>query len=234
MCLGWGEPRNVGEDAAVNPATGSVIEDGNYYEIAWRKTEDTVFESVFVAWDTTTTIIGELEVGEQYDFRIRAVDSWGNYGNWSNFLRITELQDSTSPSKPSPVTVDANLVSVVVQHDLKKDSPRTESLEPDTARMVFYAGDSASFTPSRTKPSATTGSGNYRRVAESNVVGSIPLGIGVIASFTNPFDGEVYVKAVAVDHSGNESEASDSATPEIDTTPPVSYTHLTLPTKRIV
>ncbi|MET7739617.1 fibronectin type III domain-containing protein [Streptomyces sp. NPDC005385] len=220
--LVWSQPLN---------ADGTGITDGSHYEVQFRLDSGAQFsqtwadlsalhwdqlntwdapivsdsiqwQSLFVGWDQTSLVIHELATGTAYDFRIRAVDTSANAGNWSVQQTITTREDDIPPSTPAAPVVAANLVSIQVTHSMGKASGGTYNLENDLAHLeVHYSYDNG-FTPSDATKAGLL------RANQGLMSAQVPT----VGSFTIAETQQVYVKVVAVDLSGNRSSPSAAAT----------------------
>lgn len=225
----WSTPLNT---------DSSVITDGAYYEIRYRVAEVIGYEVkwgaasgykwgqlegnpwgaplsepveaspewsyIQVGWGINAQTILELTPGVTYDFEIRAVDSASppHFGAWSATSQQTTVGDLFAPSVPAAPTVAGSMVAIQVSHTLGKASGGTFNLEADLTRLTVHVGGSASFFPD-----------------DSNQVGELAANIGMmlgnipaVGTFPITPTETVYVKVIAVDRSGNKSQASAAAT----------------------
>ncbi|MFJ4626169.1 hypothetical protein [Streptomyces sp. NPDC088847] len=219
--LVWDEPLNTDSTA---------ITDGSFYEIQYRLDAGAVldvtwgdlaalnwdqlntwdapiladnvqWQSVFVGWGETSTVVHELATGTDYVFRIRAVDIGGNQSDWSTQETVTTSQDNIPPSTPDAPTVAGSLVAIQVTHDLGKATGGTFNLENDLAALeVHYSYDNG-FTPTDATKAGMLRANQGMMASQVPAVGTFPI------SET----GEVYVRVVAVDLSGNRSSPSNAA-----------------------
>jgi hypothetical protein len=223
----WSTPLNI---------DGSVVLDGAHYEIRYRVnavigyqvthdelelfsfddfgTHDAMLSepveasrewlTAIVGWDTNEFTIIELTPGVEYEIQIRGVDAATppNFGPWSASSFVETLGDLVAPPIPAAPAVAGNRISVQVVHELGAASGGTFNLPPDLDHLDVHVGGSASFTPSVDN-----------RVGKLIATGGMVLGQQpAVGSFAiEPVD-EVHVKVVAVDRSGNQSGASESAT----------------------
>lgn len=155
-----------------------------------------------VPWDTTTVLVQELMASADYNFQVRAVDTFANVGPWSVVQHVQTIGDLIAPSQPKPPIVASSLIGIQVQHNLGKDGFADFTLEPDLDHLDVHVGPSAAF--------ATT---------DVNRVGSLVANAGLITglipavgSFKIDQLGSIWVKVVAVDRYGNKSGASFGAT----------------------
>lgn len=221
--LSWTRPTNT---------DGSVITDGDRFEIRYRALNQVPVSSLHsamaafrhnqmlthraplttivpgdwntltVGWDSTQLTIQELTPGASYDFQVRAVDNANppNFGAWSGTLNALAAMDQQAPDQPAPPEVAGNQVSVQVTHRLGSNAGGTFNLAPDLDHLEVHVGGE-SFNPS-----------------EATLVGRIRANQGMmlarvpaVGSFATGVVGPAYVRVVAVDRSGNKSNASAGA-----------------------
>jgi hypothetical protein len=225
--VNWAEPLNV---------DGSSITDGNYYEIRWRTSDTPIypikwqdltaykwgelagntwarpltFETerdwhyIQVAWGQTTFNVHELTPAVSYDWQIRAVDSASppNVGAFSATTTYAASVDTIPPATPAPPVVAGSRISVQVTHTLGQAAGGTFNLDPDLHHLEVHAEYEPLFTPSD-----LTLLGKVLANA-----GMISAGIPAVQTFPVESTGQLYVKVIAVDESGNKSSPSTPAT----------------------
>lgn len=164
---------------------------------------DTQFSSrwqyVNVPWSEVSALVQDLSPGVGYEFQIAAVDRFGNSSDFSASTQVTASADDIPPSTPAAPNAVGAILSIIAEHFLGKASGGEFNLEMDLDHVEFHASQTSGFTPTQeTKRSSVEASASSLR-AET------PL----VTSFSVPQDGTWYVKVVAVDASGNESEPSE-------------------------
>lgn len=195
MLVKWLLPLNV---------DGSTILDGDHYEIQYGVSPVTgdEWQMAYAAWGDLQQMIYDLSPGIDYDFRIRAVDTSGNQGEWSEVATEQTNPDTIPPSTPAPPTVAGSLIAIQIVHELGKASGGTYNLELDLDHLEVHVGSTNSFTPD-----------------DSTLKGKIPANGGMILGEI-PAVGTVqveetstrYVRVIAVDQAGNRSDPSAAAT----------------------
>lgn len=219
--LAWDAPLNT---------DGSVIVDGDHYEIRYRMNQGVIYpqtwaalsttpwnalntwqqpftantldwQTLYVAFSETAYTIQDLATGLGYDVQIRAVDNSGNKGDWSTTIDFITNADNIAPSTPDAPTVAASLIAVQVTHDLGKATGGSFNLEQDLHHLEVHATYEPTFVPSNSTLLGKLPATQAMIQAQVPAVGTFQ-----IASTT-----VVYVKVVAVDIAGNRSEASTAA-----------------------
>lgn len=197
IIVDWDQPLNV---------DGSTITDGNHYEIQHRVQGQSDWSGTSVNFDTTDLTLLGLDPGVFYDIRVRAVDAANNPGAWATESGVQANPDITPPSTPAaPSSVAGNPLRISVEHTLGKASGGTYNLELDLNHLEVHVGTTSTFT-------TTDGTKVGELVANR---GYIDQQIPAKGAFDAPIsDGDEtrYVKVIAVDHSGNKSQASGAAT----------------------
>ena len=159
------------------------------------------WNTVFVGWGQTQTLIQELTPGVEYEFQIRAVDAARppHQGPWSPSTFVIATGDIFAPDVPAAPVVASSRISIQVIHMLGKASGGTFNLQPDLTHLNVHVGGSASFFPD-----------------DSNVVGKLIANSGMIqaqipavGTFQIEQTEAIWVKVVAVDRAGNKSGPSD-------------------------
>ena len=161
------------------------------------------WNTVFVPWGQTQMLIQELTPGVEYEFQIRAVDAANppHQGPWSASKFVIASGDLFAPSQPAAPVVSSSLIAVQVVHTLGRASGGTYNLEPDLAYLSVHLGGASTFLPDDSNQIG-------KLVATSaNIIGQIPA----VATFPVSQTDGVWIKVVAVDHSGNKSGPSDGA-----------------------
>lgn len=190
----WSTPLNT---------DGSTVVDGALYEVGWRITGQTTWQSTSVQWGTNSLTIWELSPGVSYDFRIQAVDAASppNRSGFSGTTTVIAAPDSVAPSVPAAPTVASNPLQIQVTSTLGKATGGTYNLERDLNHLDVYASTTSGFTPGPT-----------------NLLGSIPASaanldtsVPAIANFSVPDATVRWIKITAVDASGNASGPSGQA-----------------------
>lgn len=219
--LVWAQPLNV---------DGSVITDGDRYEIQYKldsgsqyaqtwaaastltwdtlntweqpvEPDDTPWQTVVVGWGESNTVIHDLPVGTGFDSRIRAVDKGNNQSAWSTTATWITSEDNIPPSPPAAPVVAGSPIAIQVVHELGMQSGGTFNLENDLAYLeIHYSSDDSFF------PDDNTLAGRLR--ADKGMMMAHTAAVG---SFSIPETNEVYVKVIAVDLGGNKSSASPAA-----------------------
>ncbi|MCA1841145.1 MAG: hypothetical protein LC723_12610, partial [Actinobacteria bacterium] len=213
-----------------NNTDGSAITDGDHYEIQYKLNSghlygqtwgaastkqwgqlytwaqpiqaDTVqYQSMVVGWGANSAIVNDLAAGTAYDFRIRAVDKSNNQGAWSAVTTVLTAEDNIPPSQPAAPTVAASLIAVQITHNMGINSGGSFNLEPDLAYFEVHAEYEPGFTPS-----TTTKLGNL--LANQSMMDAQTPAVATFQVFNT---NEIWVKVVAVDRSGNRSQASPAA-----------------------
>jgi len=189
MLLTWQTPLN--ED-------GSTILDGDHYEIQYRVSSDSEWQTEYAPWGATSTIINDLSPGVEYDFRIRLVDTSGHAGEWSTVETAVASPDTIPPSTPAPPTVAASPLALQIRHELGRADGGTFNLELDLDHLEIHVGTTSSFTPDE-----TTLAGR----APANA-GMIQAQIPAVATVEVPDGAPRWVRVIAVDRAGNKSAPS--------------------------
>ena len=158
------------------------------------------WNTVFVGWGQTQTLIQELSPGIEYEFQIRAVDAANppHYGPWSASTFVIATGDIFAPDVPAAPVVASSRIAIQVMHLLGKASGGTFNLQPDITHMEVHVGGSDSFFPD-----------------EGTLVGKMPANsamlqanIPAIQTFQIEQTDNIWVKVVAVDRAGNRSGPS--------------------------
>jgi hypothetical protein len=212
---------------------GSQITDGSHYKVRYKRITESDYSYQnfpFTGASSESLLIQDLTVGETYDVGVAVVDKSGFKSmsaydgtgedlytnsssvnaNYATNARVEIEKDGQAPSKPKTATIAAGPLRVQVTHYLGKDGTDGNgnpygnfTLEGDVDHLDVHAvtqsGNSASFTTS-----ATTKIGEVR-VTSGNLLQQIP----VIATIELEDSEDYYFRIIAVDKSGNSSDASD-------------------------
>lgn len=128
---------------------GSVIDDGNHYTVRIKRTTETDYNYISVAWGTFKLLVQELGIGTSYDISIAAYDHAGNTDGYLADTTIVTVNDVTPPSKPAASIVAGSVLQIQVKHFLGLNSGGQFNLEADTERLEVYVDTSPSFTPDK-------------------------------------------------------------------------------------
>lgn len=159
--------------------------------------------TIQVGIDNTTAMVSGLICGETYEFQIACTDVSGNTSAFSAISSFATASDSVAPGQPDAPTVAASMVAVQVQHDLGAFGGGTLPLDLDHLE-VHYSYDPAFI------PVPGIGSSTYLGKILANA-GMINAGIIAMGNFNMASTSGVYIKVIAVDTTGNRSQASPSA-----------------------
>lgn len=178
--------------AVVTNEDDSEIFDLDYYQVAWQYTTDTSWRPAQrVEQDSVVALFQNLDPGASIRVRVRAVDEWGNTGDWSSTVAHTLAGDTIAPIKPAAPVVTSNVGTLrVVWSGLDYTG---------TAMAVDLAGvevhvSTADFTPT---------TGTKKDVLPPGVLATT-LTQGLV------YGTEYWVKLVAYDTTGNRSTPSDT------------------------
>lgn len=180
--------------AVTQNSDGSAIFDLDYYSAVWKyNTESTWRPSLKVEAEDgqTVAMVENLEPGLAVDVRVRAVDYWGNPGEWSDTKGITLAGDTIPPTKPDAPIVKSNVGTLRLTWSGFDTSGA--SMPPDLAGVEVHVSTSDFIPSSATK------------------VDVLPPGV-LADTLTQGlvYDREYWVKLVAFDTTGNKSEPSDT------------------------
>lgn len=195
MLVKWLLPTNV---------DGSTILDGWHYELQYGVSPvlPAEWQTAIAPWGDLQAMINDLTPGIDYDFRIRAMDSSGNQGEWSEVRTEQTNPDVIPPSTPAPPTVAGNRLSIQITHTLGKASGGEWNLEADLDHFEVHVGDSTSYTADETTLKGLVAANAGMILAEIPAVGTVPCEETTTR----------YVRVVAVDVAGNRSNPSTTAT----------------------
>lgn len=195
MLVKWDLPLNV---------DGSTILDGWHYEIQYGVSPvlPAEWQTAVAPWGDLQAMINDLTPGIDYDFRIRAMDSSGNQGEWSTVQTETANPDTIPPSTPAPPTVAGNRLSIQITHTLGKASGGEWNLEADLDHFEVHVGGSTSYTADETTLKGRVAANGGMIAAEIPAVGTVPCEETTVR----------YVRVIAVDVAGNRSDPSTTAT----------------------
>lgn len=97
------ETTSLGSDGSVIPsllvtwdASTSLV---NYYVVEWKKSTDTAYQSAQTS--SLQYIISPIEVGADYDVRVKAINYIGVSSNWINVVDQATNGDTTAPDAPT-------------------------------------------------------------------------------------------------------------------------------------
>jgi hypothetical protein len=187
----WTQPLNT---------DGSTITDGDHYEVQYRPTGTTNWDTAFAGWDRSDLTVTDLPPSTGFDWQIRAVDYAApiNYGAWSATTTYSTPADTTAPGIPAAPSVASSQLAVQVTHTLGLASGGTYNLPLDLDHLEVHGGASSGFTTSN-----------------ATLLGKLPANAGMltasipaIGTFDTTSIVTVYVKVVAVDKTGNRSTSS--------------------------
>lgn len=161
------------------------------------------WNTVYVAWGQTQTLIQELTPGIEYEFQIRAVDAANppHLGPWSASTFVIATGDIFAPDVPAAPVVASSRIAIQVMHLLGKASGGTFNLQPDLVYLSVHVGGSDSFFPDDTNEVG-------KLIANA---GMLQANIPAIGTFQIEQTDNVWVKVVAVDRAGNRSGPSAAA-----------------------
>lgn len=186
----WLQPLNTDD---------STVTDGAYYVVRYKLSTETDYSYHTVGWSEVKLVLRGLVAGSTYDISVEAYDTSGNGSGYAADTSVVAQPDTVAPNTPAPPTVAGNVLRMQVTHDLT-DSVAA-ALPLDLARLDVHFGTVDTFTPDA-----------------SNLVGSIEAtaaqisaGVDVLGDFLKTDDAQTYVKVIAVDRSGNASNASTAA-----------------------
>lgn len=186
----------------------SAITDGSHHVAYLSRQGQTGDNTVWVPWDTESALWEELTPGETVDVFVESYDLSGNVSAPTAVVSGVVAPDTIAPGKPAPPSVAGNPLEIQVTHTLGLDSGGEWNLPLDMAEFEVYVDTSTGFTPDKDPVS-----GGY------NYVGSLPVTAGhitsqipAIGSFQVVTTATRYVRVVAVDLAGNESDPSDEVT----------------------
>lgn len=172
----------------------SEIFDLDYYQVQWKYTSDTKWRPTIrvEAEDNQNAIeVTNLVPGASAQVRVRAVDYWNNFGDWSVTVPVTLAGDTIAPPKPASPTVTSNVGTLrVVWSGLDYQG---NDMPADLAGVEVHVS-TADFTPS---------TGTKKDVLPPGV-----LATTLTQGLT--YGTEYWVKLIAVDTTGNRSLASDT------------------------
>ncbi|WXW92557.1 tailspike protein [Streptomyces phage Enygma] len=163
------------------------------YLVRYKQTASTAWNYIDIPVGTTSTIIGGLVVGVQYDFAVQAYDRSTNRSPFTSTVQATAA--NTAPSTPAAPTASANTMQVQVNHALQKAT--SGRLEADVAYLEVHLGTTSTFTASD-----STLIGQLQVEPGSTFVSEI-FPVAVIDSALNR-----WVRVIAVDRGGLKSSSS--------------------------
>jgi hypothetical protein len=198
VTLTWTEPVNT---------DGSSIVDGDHYEIRYRPTGTSDWESIAVPFSQTQATVTNLPPATGYDWQVRAADyaTPRNYSEWSSTTEYSTAEDTTAPDTPAAPSVASSLIAVQVTHTLGLASGGTYNLPLDMDHFEVHVGTESSFVPDAESMAGKLPATGGMVTSGTPAVGTFPTDAFVDAGET------AYVKVVAVDKTGNRSPASSYA-----------------------
>jgi hypothetical protein len=165
------------------------------------------WQTIYVGWDNTSTVIQELTPGIDYQIQLRAVDSSTpqHFSEWSTEYTFSAQVDTIAPPKPAPPVIASSMLSIQVTHYLGRADGGTFNLPPDMAYLEVHVGPPAFY------PDDTTRVGKI--IADQGLIRS---GTPVIQTFHIDNTEDIYVRVIAVDRAGNRSAPSNAVTTTIN------------------
>lgn len=178
--------------AVVTNEDDSEIFDLDYYQVAWQYTTDTSWRPAQrVEQDSVVALFQNLDPAASIRVRVRAVDEWGNTGDWSATIAHTLAGDTIAPIKPAAPVVTSNVGTLrVVWSGLDYLGA---AMAVDLAGVEVHVS-TADFTPT---------TGTKKDVLAPGVLATT-LTQGLV------YGTEYWVKLVAFDTTGNRSTPSDT------------------------
>lgn len=173
---------------------GSDISDLDYYQVQWKYTSDTNWRAtlrVEAEANQTEVMVVNLDPGASIQCRARAVDYWGNKGDWSTTVPANLAGDTIAPLKPAAPTVTSQVGTLrVVWTGLDFNGG---AMPADLAGVEVHVSTS-DFTPST--------------ATKKDVLPPGVLSTTLTQGMT--YGTQYWVKLVAVDTTGNRSTPSDT------------------------
>ena len=211
MLVRWELPLN---------ADGSTVLDGDHYEIQYGVSPVATdeWQTAYAPWGDLQAMVNDLNPGTEYDFRIRAVDSSNNRGDWSVVETALANPDTIPPSTPAPPSVAGSLIAIQITHTLGKASGGTFNLELDLKELEVHVGASSGFTADETTLRGAVSAHAGMIQAEIPAVGTVPVEETTAR----------WVRVVAVDQAGNRSAASAAVTATAELIDDAHITSLTV------
>lgn len=191
VLVDWQEPLNT---------NGTVITDGDRYVLEYKRSVDTEWNpGLIIPWIDSERLVTPLDstppLGWTWQFRVQAVDTWGNASAWSTVESIATI-DNVPPSQPSQPTLTALPLFVMVEHDGTKQGGG--DMEDDVKVYRVYASTTSGFTPDD----------DTNKVLDMwTSRGQITTDYFESGNF-GPDGTTIYVKMIAEDNVGNRSDAS--------------------------
>lgn len=184
----------------------TTITDGNHYLVRYRRSGETQYQYVSVAWGTNEMLIQDLSPAVTYQISVAAYDHAGRTSGFGTDETVAAAVDSIAPSQPAAPSVASSPLALQVTHQLGLNTGGTYNLESDLDHLNVYADTTTGVT-----------------AIEANKLGQIPvtsanlaLGIAAIGVFEIPDATQRFVAVTAVDKTGNESAISPEATATAD------------------
>lgn len=153
-------------------------------------------------WDQTAYTLTELSPGVTYEFQIRAVDSASppHFSAWSASSFVSTTGDVIAPSTPAAPEVASSMIAVQLVHRLGKASGGAFNLEQDIAKLEVHASSGPNFNPE-----------DATKVGDLLANGAmVRAGIPAVGTFKVDQPGEVWIRVVSVDRTGNRSSPSEA------------------------
>ena len=172
----------------------------NHYEIEWKPTTESSYQRSEIESDESSAVIGPLEVGTQYNVRIRGVTVSDVRGSWISASAYTHGGDTTAPSPASSLTATGGAKLIT----LDWTAPTTQVGGGTLYDLKGY---------------------NIYRATTNSIPGS-PIAFSASDKFTDTalsVNTQYYYWIKAVDFTGNESTAvtanatTDAASSGVDT-----------------
>ena len=172
----------------------------NHYEIEWKPTTESSYQRSEIESDESSAVIGPLEVGTQYNVRIRGVTVSDVRGSWVSASAYTHGGDTTAPSPASSLTATGGAKLIT----LDWTAPTTQVGGGTLYDLKGY---------------------NIYRATTNSIPGS-PIAFSASDKFTDTalsVNTQYYYWIKAVDFTGNESTAvtanatTDAASSGVDT-----------------
>lgn len=168
----------------LEPLTGYEVQTAPGVGSAWRlvtSTPDTVH----------SLTLEDLQPGVQWSYRVRAIDSDGRVGDWSDVETITTATDDTPPATPSAATVTSRMGVATATWDGKNSGGGAMDADLDYAEI--HKSTVSGFSPVKGDPNTLV----------ARLSGA---GYGLAAL---PYATTYYFRIIAVDTSGNVSVPSE-------------------------
>jgi hypothetical protein len=111
------ESTQIGNDGSLVPAlavnwTASTDAFVSYYEVQWKLTTDSNYNSINV--NSTDYLITGAYVGNDYDIRVRAVNGISSKSSWLGGTSGALVGDTTAPALPTTLLATASLNEIIL------------------------------------------------------------------------------------------------------------------------